>query len=197
MPRRLGFDREQARDAIMRTFWLQGYEGTGLTDLERATSLVRTSLYNAFGNKPDMFLDSLTLYRERIEMRIDAAMTDAGTEALCEVVAAMIEGRDKAAGQPAGCLMVGAALQTEALDDRHLRLVRGYRRMLATKAVEALERDRIAGKLDPTLDIDGAAELLVCIVWGALAAQCLADGDSKVAAAVPVLRSTVAGWLTG
>lgn len=181
----------------MRTFWERGYEETSLGDLERATSLVRTSLYNSFGNKHDMFLQSLTLYHQTIESQIDAATKDRGTLALCEVMAAMMEGQDKAAGMPAGCLMVSAATHRTALEDRHLQLVRDYRQMLVRKAREALERDRLSGRLAQTLDTASAAELLVCIVWGALAAQCLTDGASPAAAGVAVLRTTMAGWVSG
>lgn len=211
MPRHLEFDVETARAAILRAFWQRGYDGTSLGDLERATRLVRTSLYNAFGKKPDMFLDSLTLYHRTVEAQIDAALQDRGADALTEVIAAMMEGRDKAAGQPAGCLMVSAATQGAALEDRHLQLVRGYRQMLVRKAREALERDRAAGRLVPGLDTASAADFLVCVLWGALAAQCLARGRTEdpdqdsaqdpnrgpapAAMAVAALRATLAGWV--
>lgn len=197
MPRNLGFDLEQVRATIMRTFWDRGYEGTSLSDLERATSLVRTSLYNTFGNKPDMYLDSLMLYHQLIEAQIDAATKDRGTDALFEAIAAMMEGRDKAAGLPEGCLMVSAATQSAALEDRHLQLVRDYRHMLVQKAREALERDRSSGKLSRTFDTESAAELLVCIVWGALAAQCLNAATNPAAAGVALLRATMSGWVRG
>ncbi|MEO1662784.1 MAG: TetR/AcrR family transcriptional regulator [Pseudomonadota bacterium] len=197
MPRNLSFDVEQARADIMRTFWERGYEGTSLSDLERATSLVRTSLYNSFGNKPDMFLESLTMYHRAIEAQIDAATKDCGTDALCDVIAAIMEGRDKTAGLPAGCLMVSAATQSAALEDRHLQRVRAYRQMLALKAWEALERDRSSGKLAPTFDTASASEFLVCVVWGALAAQCLENGANSAAAGAAQLRTTMTGWVIG
>lgn len=197
MPRNLGFDLEKARAAIMRTFWERGYEGTSLSDLERATSLVRTSLYNSFGNKPEMFLASLTLYHQAIEAQIDAAIKDRGTDALCDVIAAMMEGQDKAAGLPSGCLMVSAATQGAALEDRHLQLIRAYRQMLVQKAREALECDQSSGKLAPTFDTESAAEFLVCVVWGALAAQCLENGANSAAAGVAQLRTTMTGWVSG
>ena len=195
MPRRLEFDVETARAAILREFWLRGYEGTSLSDLELATSLVRTSLYNSFGNKPDMFLDSLKLYQQAVEAQIDAATNNRGTEALAEVIAAMIEGGDRTTGQPAGCLMVSAATHSAALEDRHLQLVRDYRRMLSRKAREALDRDRASGRLAPTIDTESAAEFLVCVVWGALAAQCLDEGASPATAGVAMLRKTMESWL--
>ena len=196
MPRNLEFDVDAARAAIMREFWLRGYESTSLSDLERATMLVRTSLYNAFGNKPDMFLNSLELYYETVEHEIDAATKDRGAEALADVIAAMMTGTDKQAGQPAGCLMVSAATQNAALDDRHLMLVRDYRRMLARKARDVLERDRSAGKLAQTFDTESASEFLVCVVWGALAAQCLQNAKTPAAAGAKVMRQTIESWFT-
>jgi len=179
----------------MRTFWLRGYDGTSLSDLERATSLVRTSLYNSFGNKPEMFLDSLSLYHEAIESRIDRATADGGVEALCEVIAAMIEGRDTDAGQPAGCLMVGAAMQSTGLEARHVQRVRDYRQMLVRKAVRALEQDRRSGRLKEAINIESASQFLVCVVWGALAAQCLHEDENPAAASVATLRGTMANWI--
>ncbi|MEO0680492.1 MAG: TetR/AcrR family transcriptional regulator [Pseudomonadota bacterium] len=194
MPRPLGFDLDAARAGIMRVFWERGYAGASLGDLERATSLVRTSLYNSFGKKPEMFLESLRLYHDAMADRMDAAVKDRGVEALAEVVSAMIEGADETVGQPAGCLMVGAATQSGALEGRHLELVRAYRRMLVRTARDVLERDRASGRLVEGVDPDGAAELLVCAVWGALAAQCLGEGAPPTASAA-FLRTMIAGWI--
>lgn len=43
-------------------FWEQGYQGTGIRDLERRTHLNRSSLYSAFGSKEGLFRDSLDSY---------------------------------------------------------------------------------------------------------------------------------------
>lgn len=195
MPRSLEFDLTTARTAIMRLFWTKGYEATSLTDLERATSLVRTSLYNAIGKKPDMFLDSLKLYHETIESQIDAITHGRGSEALIEVITAMMEGSDKTSQQPAGCLMVMSATQSRTIELRHLKTVQDYRKMLVGKAKQVLERDKQAGRLAPNVDPEGGAEFLVCLVWGALAAQCLSSERNSAAAGAAIVRQTIESWL--
>lgn len=195
MPRPLEFDVETARAAIMRLFWTKGYEATSLSDLERATSLVRTSLYNSFGKKPDMFLDSLKLYHETIEHQIESMTQGLGVEALVEVIRAIMDGSDKTPQQPAGCLMVMSATQSMTIEARHLQIVRDYRQMLVEKAKQVLERDRQAGRLARYVEPEGAAEFLVCIVWGALAAQCLSAERNSAAAGAEMLEKTIQNWL--
>ena len=196
MPRSLEFDPETARAAIMGVFWTKGYEATSLSDLESATSLVRTSLYNAFGKKPDMFLDSLKLYHETIENQIDAITRGRGSEALIEVISAMMEGSDKSSQQPAGCLMVMSATQSKTIEPRHLRIVMDYRQMLVRKAKQVLERDRQSGRLARHVDPGSAAEFLVCVVWGALAAQCLSAERDAAADGADMLKLTIRNWLS-
>ncbi len=178
----------------MLEFWKRGYEGTSLSDLERATSLVRTSLYNTFGNKPDMFLDSLKLYHETIEHQIEAMTEGRGSEALTEVIVAMMEGADKTSSQPAGCLMVMTATQGKTIEPRHLQIVRDYRQMLVDRARQVLERDRQSGRLARHVEPGAAAELLICIVWGALAAQCLNDESNTAATGTAMLRKMIESW---
>lgn len=195
MPRGLEFDLEAARAIIMREFWERGYEGTSLSDLERATSLVRTSLYNAFGNKPAMFLDSLKLYHTTVEAQIEAMTEGRGSEALAEAICALMVGQGRTSSQPAGCLMVMAATQSKTIEPRHLQIVRDYRQMLVDKARQVLERDRQSGRLAPDVDPQGAAEFLICVLWGALAAQCLSEDSNSTAAGADMVRATIGGWL--
>ncbi len=62
MARPLGFDKNKALVDAMLVFWYQGYEATSMKDLERATGLVPSSIYNAFGNKQEFFLKILDHY---------------------------------------------------------------------------------------------------------------------------------------
>lgn len=196
MPRGLEFDLEAARATIMRDFWERGYEGTSLSDLERATSLVRTSLYNAFGNKPAMFLDSLKLYHATVEAQIKAITQDRGSEALAEAICAMMVGQGRPSTQPTGCLMVMTATQSKTIETDHLQIVREYRQMLVDKARQVLERDRQSGRLASHVDPQGAAEFLICVLWGALAAQCLSEDTNPAAAGADIVRTTILGWLS-
>ncbi|MEO6714384.1 MAG: helix-turn-helix domain-containing protein, partial [Mycobacteriales bacterium] len=59
------FDMATALDAAVDVFWERGYESTSVADLEIATGLSRSSLYQAFGSKRTLYQASLDRYKER------------------------------------------------------------------------------------------------------------------------------------
>ncbi len=66
MGRPLSFDKNKALVNAMLIFWYQGYEATSMKDLEKATGLVPSSIYNAFGNKETFFLEILDYYAQKV-----------------------------------------------------------------------------------------------------------------------------------
>lgn len=62
MPRKREFVVEDAVRATMDVFWSKGYDGTSIDDLTEATGVKRQSLYNALGEKRDMFIKALLIY---------------------------------------------------------------------------------------------------------------------------------------
>lgn len=67
--RPLGFNPDQALETAMHLFWENGYDGTSLDDLLRATRISKSSFYNAYGNKSNLFEKCLKLFcSKQIEM---------------------------------------------------------------------------------------------------------------------------------
>ncbi|MFT7372166.1 MAG: TetR/AcrR family transcriptional repressor of nem operon [Oleiphilaceae bacterium] len=57
--RKKTFDPRQARNKAMHLFWHKGYEACSMDDLLNETGLSRSSFYNTFGNKRDLYISSL------------------------------------------------------------------------------------------------------------------------------------------
>ncbi|MEV0145328.1 MULTISPECIES: TetR/AcrR family transcriptional regulator [unclassified Nonomuraea] len=64
MARPRTFDEDRVLDQAMRAFWRHGYEGTSTRDLCEATGLDRSSVYNAFTSKHELFRRALARYTE-------------------------------------------------------------------------------------------------------------------------------------
>lgn len=63
MARPKAFDREEALEKAMVAFWRCGYEATSMQDLVDAMGINRQSLYDTFGDKHKLYLESLERYR--------------------------------------------------------------------------------------------------------------------------------------
>jgi len=66
------FEEGKALDQALVAFWHSGYEGTSFADIEAATGLNKSSLYNAFGNKQSLYQKCL----DRFGKTYETAMLD-------------------------------------------------------------------------------------------------------------------------
>jgi TetR/AcrR family transcriptional regulator, transcriptional repressor for nem operon len=63
MARTKAFDRDIALEKAMLAFWKCGYEATSMQDLVDAMGINRQSLYDTFGDKHELYLETLERYR--------------------------------------------------------------------------------------------------------------------------------------
>ena len=65
MPKSETFDRTEVMQNITGVFWKKGYSGTSMQDIVDASGLNRSSIYNSFGDKYQLFLAALKHYKGR------------------------------------------------------------------------------------------------------------------------------------
>ena len=112
------FDRGRALERAMHVFWRQGYEATSVSDLTRAMRINPPSLYAAFGDKEQLYLEALGRYQQR-RVESMAKWFDEEPTAKAAVRRLLTEAaRELArAGAPRGSMLVFSAMQcsSEAL----------------------------------------------------------------------------------
>ncbi|MCP2335418.1 TetR/AcrR family transcriptional regulator [Actinomadura rupiterrae] len=82
MARPRTFDEDRALDVAMRLFWENGYEATSTRDLCTALGLDRSSVYNAFTSKHELFRRALIRYTDRMTAEQLEILEGPGTPAL-------------------------------------------------------------------------------------------------------------------
>lgn len=70
------YDREAAMKALTSLFWTKGFSATSLDEISDVTGMGRPSLYQAFGNKHDMYQLALTGFVGDVSERALAALND-------------------------------------------------------------------------------------------------------------------------
>jgi len=110
MPRSIEFQIEPALVAAMEQFRHNGYGGTSIKALERATGLSSGSLYNSFGDKDVIFQKALTHYNQMVvEGRIDEHLRGKPPiEGLRSLFLSLLEEPD---GGSSGCLLTNSAIE--------------------------------------------------------------------------------------
>jgi TetR/AcrR family transcriptional regulator, copper-responsive repressor len=165
-PTRRGRPRTHEPEAALKlatdTFWKTGYSGTPLDKIAAATGMSPPSLYAAFGNKRELYLEALARYwRTSLAATREALAADRPlNEALMAAFDAALSIYFSGSGQARGCFVVGTAV-TEALEDREIRksLATGFR-MIDADFEARLRIAREKGELKDGADPAALALLL-------------------------------------
>ncbi|MDX2680397.1 TetR/AcrR family transcriptional regulator [Streptomyces sp. NY05-11A] len=168
MPDVKHFDPDTALDTVMRLFWRQGVEATGIQDVVTATGLNRSSLYATFGGKQELHRAALRRY---VEQRSRPAFSrlagdGRGLPAVHDFFTALIEARCSGAYARWGC-MVSNAHAGGANSDPDVRAVLDRHHAELREALRtALVAGEAKGQLKPGTDPGAAADLLALVAYG-------------------------------
>jgi AcrR family transcriptional regulator len=164
-----GYDRDTALLAARDLFWEQGYERTSIADLETRTGLNRSSIYQEFGSKRELFEAALECYADRVIADLLAGLRS-GPEAGLDSVSALFRRlgelfRCDNAVSARGCMMVNAIAELAARDDRVRAAAAAYRDRLRASFGSALAAAAAKGEIDPGT-ADARAYLLASALMG-------------------------------
>lgn len=160
------FDMEQALDTALKLFWQHGYEGTSIALLADAIGVNPPSLYAAFGNKEELFVQTIERY---VDLNGHIYRDSLQKETAQEVAQGILEGVVKLVtrpGSPNGCLMVQGALATSPDSEKISRMVARLRGRAEGWLVDRFERARQEGDLPPDADPHGLACYLMTLNSG-------------------------------
>ena len=128
MPRPREFDEDAVLESVMQTFWAHGYSNTSIDQLVSATGLNRSSLYGAFGRKPQLYRRALERYST---MQTSLAVLEHGPRVALERW--LNDAVERTGVGPRGCLVVNSLAEypdlsadIQELVDTHLAAVRAF-----------------------------------------------------------------------
>lgn len=164
--RPLSFDRSVALKQAMLVFWRHGYETSSIVDLTKAMGITAPSLYTAFGDKKQLFLEAVQLYAgdaAEIAAMLDRASLafDAASEML-DTVATAFTGDET----PRGCLLASATASGSAAAEDVQRAVADIRRGIVDHLATRITRDIVDGALPQKTDAVALAGMVVALIQG-------------------------------
>lgn len=172
------FDREKALESALFVFWNQGYTNTSIADLCNAININPPSLYAAFGNKSQFFIEILDYYR-RVYWDVIYAKMDVEKDIHRAV---HIFFRDSVnvvtvANTPGGCLSAVATLNLSTEETKIQQHMRQLKSDILKRFENRLRRAVVDKQLPSQTDIPALALALQTYLYG-IAIQAQA-GTSK------------------
>ena len=151
----------------MHVFWERGYEAASISDLTAAMGITPPSLYTAFGDKAQLFLEAIERYGKGpggfYQRALDEAPTarEAIRRMLCEAASELTQ-----TCHPQGCMMVMAATNCSVAAE-HIQAALVKRRALGSAIMQArIQRGIDAGELPPATDAAALAHYYVTVYQG-------------------------------
>lgn len=164
--RPLSFDRDLALRQAMLVFWRHGYETTSLSDLTAAMGVTPPSIYTAFGDKKQLFLESVGLYLSGpVTSETIIAEADSASEAAVGLLKAAAIGFT-GADTPSGCLLASSAISCSAAAADVQGELADIRKRIETMLRRRISEDIKSGKLSKSADAEALAAHVMAVIQG-------------------------------
>jgi len=150
----------------MLTFWRYGYETTSISELTAAMGVTAPSIYTAFGDKKQLFLEAMRLYAgstEDLERSLSTADTarDA-VEGMLDVAVNLFTGKST----PPGCLLASATASGSKDSIDVQAAVTSVRSEIMKLICVRIKQDIKKGILPPSTDAAALAAFVIALVQG-------------------------------
>ena len=169
MARPREFSPDEALEQAMQAFWSKGYEATSLADLTRVMGISKSSFYETFGSKHELYLAAIDRYGETVVARtvglLESETWPAG--AIATVFERVIDVA-LAEGDRRGCLVCNAAVEVAPRDAAAAARVGACLERFETAFQRAVTRGQAAGEIPPEREARALARFLTASLQGLL-----------------------------
>ncbi|CAA0104014.1 HTH-type transcriptional repressor ComR [Zhongshania aliphaticivorans] len=167
MARPRQFDRQQALDAAMQVFWMQGYSASSLQQLLDAMQINRGSLYAAFGDKAGLFTEVVNHYHDSMQAVVLEILNNQenpaqGIRDVFDITLFMLNKDERALG----CLLVNTVNELSAIDTNLQQCASEKLDVIEQGLIETCRRAQAQEQMITTVSADEAGKMLMTCMIG-------------------------------
>lgn len=182
---------DRALENAMQLFWQRGYEAASLQDLQAATGLSKSSLYQTYPSKQAWFVAAFSLYvAQRRALLLEQLQASVSPLAFIRerLLSVLEDGAPD--GVPRGCMLVNVANEFSLSEPALVPVLQQATAGVCQIFEQALERAAASGELSNGNNLGARAAYLQCVMSG-LRTQV------KSAVSADSIRATVAVVMAG
>jgi TetR/AcrR family transcriptional repressor of nem operon len=167
MARAIAFDREQVLDKAMHLFWTKGFEATSMSELEQQLGINKFSIYNTFGNKRSLYLESLRYYEQHMFSKVVATLSDnGGGLTAIENSLDFLEEIMNSHSKSIGCFMLNAGIERSSVDAEVSSQVQSMNRKLEDAFYQALSIAQQQNEISKEVNLQDFARFMLTLYQG-------------------------------
>ncbi|NOY37383.1 MAG: TetR/AcrR family transcriptional regulator [Chlorobi bacterium] len=167
MPRKKAFTEDTVLEKAMHVFWDKGYKATSVRLLEKEMGINQFSIYAAFANKKNLFIESLKKYREYVKtnrfqslLKEDAKLKDL-ENFFRSYTLVVRNGTNRR-----GCLVVNTTGEIGAKDAEIVIELYNYFNFIKEMFLKVLRNSVDAGEISGEADLNKYSNYLLGIMQG-------------------------------
>ncbi len=153
MARTKDFDEDEVLAKAVKLFWQKGYNGTSMQDLVDGLGISRSSIYDTFGDKHQLYLKALCTYRQKQEAVRNEILNASvpAKVAIRQLMDLTIDHliRDK---QHKGCFLVNSTVENAPHDKETNAIICQNDQQLANAFHEVIKRGQAKGEITSKQD---------------------------------------------
>ncbi|AKD57421.1 TetR/AcrR family transcriptional regulator [Spirosoma radiotolerans] len=161
MARTKDFDQQDVLQKAVCLFWEKGYNGTSMQDLVDGLGISRSSLYDTFGDKYQLYLKALNLYKQQYESQVNKLTGQAtSAKAAIQKLLEMVVDELLTDQQRKGCFTVNAGIELANQDSQVSQLVRETEQQLEQAFIGIIRQGQENGEIGKEKDAQALARFL-------------------------------------
>lgn len=165
MARPLNFNPQLKLQDVMILFWKKGYHATSLSDLQEVTGLSKSSIYQAYGNKYDLFITAFRMYHEK-QLKLLQDTLQNGKNGYEAIETCLIKMMHEDEGLPCGCMTSNEAIEMGPHDEAFCELLDKQFQDIEATFVHAIDRGKADQSITSQTDSVVLARFLMVMIQG-------------------------------
>ena len=175
------FKMDDVLESMMNTFWEKGYEGTSVADIMVATGLQKGSIYKAFKDKEDMFLQALNHYITQCQLEKRKILETAGSplKGISNLIERSISQSCSKENCFRGCLGVNSMIEVSLHDKKVAKMLKSMISTAQNDLSKTIEKGQRLGEIRDDLLAKDLAEALYTYLAGIMATSKTAQTKAR------------------
>lgn len=149
MPRNKEFNQDEVLDKSIQLFWEKGYNACSMQDVVDGLGLSRSSIYDTFTDKKNLFLQSLKKYQEDYTSIVINMLRDSSDirKTLQDIFDSIVQDVEKCSQK--GCFMTNSTIELAHTDEEVAKIIGSNKQQLESAFERALQKGQDLGQISP------------------------------------------------